>query len=283
PGDQGWHPVNPAAANSLHPWGLPAFTDGLGSQGNFYGLLNDFPPLGSPTKLLQYDLPGPTDVTEINIFTGNILDTDGRVFSTVVIRYSANNGATFNPLGYFQSNPSGTINNPTGAPGTTEYSVTMLSIFDDESATMLAGVTNLQFDFYAVDNTQGQMRDPFDGVNPFTGEDDGLTAAFVAPLLWEIDVLGSPAAAANADFNGDGQVDGADYLIWQRGLGGAGATLAQGDANGDSLVNEADLAVWRGQFTPTASMTPLPEPAAGMLAIGLAAALAAMRRRVDAR
>ncbi|HMP07359.1 MAG TPA: hypothetical protein PJ982_13490, partial [Lacipirellulaceae bacterium] len=92
PGDQGWPPVNPAAANSLHPWGLPAFTDGLGSQGNFYGLLNDFPPLGSPTKLLQYDLPGPTDVTEINIFTGNILDTDGRVFSTVVIRYSANNG-----------------------------------------------------------------------------------------------------------------------------------------------------------------------------------------------
>ncbi len=35
------------------------------------------------------------------------------------------------------------------------------------------------------------MRDPFDGVNPFTGTDDGLNAAFVSPLVWEIDVLGT--------------------------------------------------------------------------------------------
>ena len=35
------------------------------------------------------------------------------------------------------------------------------------------------------------MRDPFDGINPFTDTDDGLTAAFVSPLVWEIDVLGT--------------------------------------------------------------------------------------------
>ena len=35
------------------------------------------------------------------------------------------------------------------------------------------------------------MRDPFDGINPFTGTDDGLNAAFVSPLVWEIDVLGA--------------------------------------------------------------------------------------------
>ncbi len=35
------------------------------------------------------------------------------------------------------------------------------------------------------------MRDPFEGVNPFTGADDGLSAAFVSPLVWEIDVLGT--------------------------------------------------------------------------------------------
>jgi hypothetical protein len=51
-------------------------------------------------------------------------------------------------------------------------------------------VTNLRFDFYFVDNTASEMRDPFDGVNPFTGVDDGLSAPFVSPLVWEIDVIG---------------------------------------------------------------------------------------------
>jgi len=33
---------------------------------------------------------------------------------------------------------------------------------------------------------------PYDGVNPFTGLDDGLNAAFVSPLVWELDVLAIP-------------------------------------------------------------------------------------------
>jgi hypothetical protein len=48
----------------------------------------------------------------------------------------------------------------------------------------------LIFELYAVDNTGGQMRDPFDGVNGFTGVDDGLSAAIVSPLVWEIDAVG---------------------------------------------------------------------------------------------
>ena len=39
------------------------------------------------------------------------------------------------------------------------------------------------------------MRDPFDGVNPFTGLDDTLTAAFVSPLVMEIDVFAVPEPA----------------------------------------------------------------------------------------
>ena len=52
--------------------------------------------------------------------------------------------------------------------------------------------------FYAVDNTGGQLRDPFDGLNPFTGVDDGLSAAFVSPLIWEIDALAVPEPTAAA-------------------------------------------------------------------------------------
>lgn len=300
PGDNGWHPANPAESDSLNANGLPAFTDGAGGFGGVTGLLNDFPTLEQPTKLLQYDLASPVDIDQINIFTGNRNNADGRIFSTFVIRYSTNNGASFEPLGgfvrdfdgntytntmgYYQSDPSGVINDESGIPGRTEDMVNLVEIFDDASAPIATGVTNLQFDFYSVDNTQGENRDPFDGVNPFTGFDDGLTAAFVSPLVWEIDVFGVAAAADNADFNGDGTVDGADFLRWQRNypVTDMTAALADGDANNDNNVDGADLAVWQSQFgtgSATAAAAAIPEPTAlvGCL-IGASLLLAARSR-----
>lgn len=180
PGDMGWHPANPASVNgSLDPNGLPTFTNDSGESG-LAGLLNDFPGAGMPTKRIQYNLASPSEIGEIKILSGND-GRDGRVFSTTVISLSTDNGANFAPLGYFQSDPSGTVN-------AGEWGSTLVTIFDDASPVLASGVTNLQFEFYAVDNTGGQMRDPFDGVNPFTGVDDTLTAAFVSPLIWEIDV-----------------------------------------------------------------------------------------------
>ncbi|MBA3482609.1 MAG: fibronectin type III domain-containing protein, partial [Pirellulales bacterium] len=54
----------------------------------------------------------------------------------------------------------------------------------------------------------------------------------------------------NGDFDGDGHVDGSDFLAWQRGLGATGATPEQGDANGDGNIDAADLAIWQEQFGP---------------------------------
>lgn len=51
----------------------------------------------------------------------------------------------------------------------------------------------------------------------------------------------------NADFNGDGKVDGRDFLTWQRGFG-IGTTLAEGDANSDGTVNADDLTIWSNQY-----------------------------------
>jgi hypothetical protein len=67
-----------------------------------------------------------------------------------------------------------------------------------------------------------------------------------------------------ADFNGDNDVDGADFLVWQRGLG-VGTTKAQGDANGSGSVTGADLTIWRNTFGSvgaTPSVQGVPEPAA---------------------
>lgn len=181
-GDLGWHPANTNPAQQL-----PIFTDDAGGSG-LDGLLNDNAP-GVPVKRVQYDLASASDIRAIQILTGND-GADGRVFSTTAISASTDGGSTFSPvgLGYFESDPLGTINSG-------QWGSTLVRIFDDSGAPLVTGATNLIFEFYSVDNTQGEYRDPFDGVNPFTNVDDGLTAAFVSPLVWEVDVIGVPEPA----------------------------------------------------------------------------------------
>lgn len=89
----------------------------------------------------------------------------------------------------------------------------------------------------------------------------------------------------NANFDGDADVDGADFLTWQANFDLQDtATLATGDANGDLDVNDADFAVWKAQFgdtgLATAAATGVPEPTASLLSLMALVGLAARRRRV---
>lgn len=59
----------------------------------------------------------------------------------------------------------------------------------------------------------------------------------------------------SADFDGDGDVDGRDFLAWQRGSGiqAPNATKSDGDADNDLDVDGNDLAIWQAQYgTPGA-------------------------------
>lgn len=91
----------------------------------------------------------------------------------------------------------------------------------------------------------------------------------------------SPGVASGADFDGDSDVDGRDFLIWQRGFGltGSAATQAAGNADGDMDIDGADLDVWRGAFGGAAvsAASSLPEPTALTLA-GFFVAIVATRR-----
>ena len=166
------------------------------------------------------------------------------------------------------------------APGPTTSTPVQRSAVPDNGDIVSAWLTNLQFDFYAVDNTQGQYRDPFDGVNPFTEIDDGLTPAISSPLIWEIDVIGQSSSGDSADFDGNQVVDGKDFLIWQRGFGGVGSPTT-GDANGDLAVNGSDLTIWKNQFGSPA-ISAIPEPSTLTL-VALALAPVAIARRARRR
>ena len=179
PGGPAWHPANGDPLDKL-----PALTDGIGVRATgLTGLLNDFPGPGVPAISIQYDLQTAVDIAEIDVFSGNN-GRDGRAFHTYTVSFSSDNAGTWSEPIYVQSHLSGTVNS-----NGFRVALTQLT---DTSGTLAADVTNLQFGFYAVDNTGGQMQDPFVGVNPLNGLDDGFTEAFVSPLIWEIDVVAVP-------------------------------------------------------------------------------------------
>jgi hypothetical protein len=76
-------------------------------------------------------------------------------------------------------------------------------------------------------------------------------------------------ATEDADFDGDGDVDGRDFLAWQRG-------------QSPDPLSATDLALWQGQYGSNgglqATVTAVPEPAAGILACGILAFVVGRRR-----
>jgi hypothetical protein len=80
-------------------------------------------------------------------------------------------------------------------------------------------------------------------------------------------VTGSVSPAVPGDFDGDNDVDGADFVAWQTNFPKAsGATLAQGDADNDADVEGADFVVWQTNFPTPSGPGVVPEPSTFTLA-----------------
>jgi hypothetical protein len=90
--------------------------------------------------------------------------------------------------------------------------------------------------------------------------------------LAALDVTGARSLldqlAPLGDFNKDGRVDSADFLVWQREVGKTGLYPLQtpaADGNADGVVDAADLALWQSDMARLTAATlgskGVPEPA----------------------
>ena len=66
--------------------------------------------------------------------------------------------------------------------------------------------------------------------------DDEFTAE-----LWQslVDTTALPG-----DYNGDGSVDAADYVVWRKSLGENVTPYSCADGSGNGLVDQDDYSVW---------------------------------------
>jgi hypothetical protein len=62
-------------------------------------------------------------------------------------------------------------------------------------------------------------------------------------------------AGISGDYNQDGTVNAADFVVWRDTAGQTGDNLAA-DGNGDGIVNEADNTLWRANFGLSAPANP---------------------------
>jgi hypothetical protein len=145
--------------------------------------------------------------------------------------------------------------------------------------------------------TAGQSFDIIDFAS-LSGTFTALNLPALAPgLLWNTSQLYSLGVLTISvgllgDYNNNGTVDAADYVVWRHTLGQTGVGIAA-DGNGDNFINQLDYNVWAMHFGETAgsglgatgsASAAVPEPASLVLtccallcAVAVAASRAARR------
>ena len=97
--------------------------------------------------------------------------------------------------------------------------------------------------------------------DPFTRVFDGDGASGARIDMGRLN-CSPPGPALPGDYNRDGVVDAADYVVWRKTLGTTGVPAFSGaDGDGDTTIDQDDYGVWRAHFGMT-----VPAPGAGSAA-----------------
>ncbi|RIK76803.1 MAG: hypothetical protein DCC67_13430 [Planctomycetota bacterium] len=169
----------------------------------------------------------------------------------------------------------------------------------DENVTLeFTALTEVVMEFSVVGNVLSASAWPVDGQKPatpqlvYTDETSAL-ASGKSGVGYDDDEQGTTAVyrwvaaqdtpfiddvGVDGDYDGDEDVDGADFLVWQSNLGST--TNLDADGSGNGVVDAADLGVWQTNFGAGAGggISAVPEPAAATLAVLAGLALACRRK-----
>jgi hypothetical protein len=130
-------------------------------------------------------------------------------------------------------------------------------------------------------------------VNQITGGSSSNTLSWTGDLVsggtrgfsvdgFSVRLAGTPPAQAG-DYNTNGKVDAADYVLWRNTQGWSVVPYSYSDGGGDGTVNSEDYAVWRSHFGQGAGgagamSAGIPEPST-LLLLGAAFCPWVSRRR----
>ncbi len=190
---------------------------------------------------------------------GNTLKTG------TTITYNGGTAFLLSPSAFF---PNGnTLKNVAG----NLFYETAAQLFNNGSSTFRyrSGPTMIDATGMPFDTTAAPLTVPFDNTDPvgvstvYVGEDADRIARYAISIQTTnaVKVLGGTVdyAARNGDFNHDGTVDSADYVVWRATQGSTFDLSA--DANANGTIDQPDYDIWRAHFRQT--LPPLPAAATG--------------------
>ena len=103
----------------------------------------------------------------------------------------------------------------------------------------------------------------------FGGDPNGTTVFPQTMLVDYVRVWHRPTGLSG-DYNGDGHVDAADYIVWRKSAGQSGIGLPA-DGSGNGTIGQEDYEVWRQSFgssdalgAATVAALSVPEPYSGV-------------------
>jgi hypothetical protein len=264
----------------------------------------------TPDEVMQVAIAGPASVVAAGVAVNRVVNElrlgGGAETSTLTLQSDASitaiNGVVIESNGVLGGNGSiiGNVSNsgilaPGASPGSLnidgDYSQTAAGRLSIE----LVGATSFDrlpvTDHASFDGTlavslingftpsAGQTFDIID-FGTLSGTFDTVQLPTLAgPLSWDTSRLYSNGSLSivgglAGDFNINGFVDAADYVVWRNLNGEEGSALAA-DGNGDGVVNAADYGLWRAHFGQTTasnsslssnnSLAAVPEPCMLML------------------
>ncbi|MEM1027261.1 MAG: dockerin type I repeat-containing protein [Planctomycetota bacterium] len=244
--------------------GVAVLSDGTiwAGGGSVGGFLNAFDPVtGTKTELFQSPSPHMEPPFSPPTFDGGQSAVSSMTYDASTDTVLLADRLTFK---VFERATDGTLLNTFPVPGVVPNRFSLFSAIRGPGGEVFA----------ALDSTIYRFAD--DG--SFLDETvlDGNVSA--ANFVWAGNA--SPFVALPGDYNGDGQVDAADYTVWADHLGSM--TNLAADGNGDGVVDAADYTVWADSFGTTASINPssiVPEP--GIAALVVPSLFWVLRRRPE--